>query len=77
MPYDPKAMGRVIRKLRKQRGLSQDVLSGLANIARSHLAMVECGKTAKVETLDRIATALEMPLSELFRLVEEDAEEQI
>ena len=67
MEYDYRAMGLLIRKLRKERGLSQDVLSGLAGIGRSHLAMIETGnKNASVETLWNIAAAMDMSISELF-----------
>ena len=73
MNYDYRAMGRVIGYLRVQRGLSQEVLSGLAGIARSHLAMIENGvKKPNVATLWRIAEALDMRLSELFRLIEDE-----
>lgn len=41
--FDRTAAGRVIRRLRKERGQSQGLLSGLAGIARSHLAMIESG----------------------------------
>ncbi len=67
MEYDYKQMGRLIRKLRKEKGLSQDVLSGLAGIGRSHLAMIETGrKNASVETLWNIAIALDISMAELF-----------
>ena len=72
MPFDPKAMGVVIRKLRKKQKVTQEVFSGFAAISRSHLASLERGHTAKVETYDKVATALDMPLSELFRLAEEE-----
>ena len=72
MPYDSTVTGRVIRELRQQRGLTQEVLSGLAGIARSHLAMIEGGhKCAEVETLWRIADALGIRLSDLMRMVED------
>ena len=71
MPYNNLITGQVIRRLRVQRGLSQEVLSGLAGMARSHLAMIEAGsKQASVDTLWRIAEALDMRLSELIRQVE-------
>ena len=64
-------VGRVIQEYREKRGLSQEVLSGLAGVARSHLAMIENGsKNPSVDTLWRISDALGMPLSELFRMVE-------
>lgn len=71
MTYHPYLTGEVIRLQRKKRGMSQEVLSGLAGIARSHLAMIESGsKNANVDTLWRIAAALDIPLSELLREVE-------
>lgn len=71
MRYRNAVTGRVIRELRQKRGVSQEVLSGFASISRSHLAMIESGaKNPNVDTLWRIAEALEMPLSELISLVE-------
>ena len=73
MEYNPVIMGKIIRKLRNEKGLSQDVLSGLAGIGRSHLTMIETGKKkANVETLWRVADALDLPLSHLFRLLEDE-----
>ncbi len=70
--YDPSAIGKIIRQLRTSKGMSQEVLSGFANIARSHLSMIEAGrKTANMETLWKIAQAFEMPLSELIRTAEQ------
>ena len=65
------AVGHVVRQLRKDRGLSQEVFSGLAGIARSHLAMIESGsKQANFETVWRISNSFEMPPHEFVRLVE-------
>lgn len=67
------AVGRLVRQLRKNRGLSQEVFSGLVGIARSHLAMIESGsKQANFETVWRIANAFDMASHELVRLVEEE-----
>ncbi len=41
---DAKVVGRVIRKYRKEQGMSQEVLSGLAGIGRSHLSAIERGE---------------------------------
>lgn len=74
--YDRYAVGRVVRQLRKERGRSQEVLSGLAGMARSHLAMVENGdKQANFETLWRIANALDIKPHELVRRIEEEIEQ--
>ncbi len=73
IPYNCEITGRIIRSLRIRQNLSQEVLSGLAGVARSHLAMIEAGsKNASVDTLWRIADALGLRLSELIRMVEEE-----
>ncbi len=65
-------MGRTIRALRNEKGLSQEVLSGLAGIARTHLTMIENGnKQANFETIWKIALALDMRPSELTARIEE------
>ena len=75
MQFDNAAIGQTIRNLRKQKGLSQDVLSGLAGIARTHLSMIENGsKQANFETIWRIAAALNMRPSELVRKIEQEIE---
>lgn len=71
MQFDNAAVGKTVRALRKEKGLSQDVLSGLAGIARTHLTMIENeSKQANFETLWRIATALGMRPSELVAQIE-------
>ena len=71
MQFDNSAVGKTIRALRKEKGVSQDVLSGLAGIARTHLTMIENGsKQANFETLWRLATALGRRPSELVAQIE-------
>ena len=66
MQFDNSAVGKTIRALRKEKGVSQDVLSKSAGIARTHLTMIENGsKQANFETLWRLATALGLRPSEL------------
>ena len=77
MKFDNKAVGHTIHILRESKNLSQDVLSGLAGIARSHLSMIETGtKQANFQTIWRIALALEMRPSELVARIEETAQKQ-
>ena len=72
--FNKEAAGRVIRKLRKSRGLSQEVFSGLAGLARSHLAMIESGdKQPNFETVWRIALAFGMQPHALVELIEAEA----
>ena len=75
MQYDHYITGRIIRELREQQGLTQEVLSGLAAVSRSHLAEIETGHiNANVETLWRISEALGMRMSDLMRMVEQAIE---
>ena len=72
------AVGAVIRTQRNKKKLSQEVLSGFACIARSHLAMIESGsKQANFETIWKIANALGMSQHELVFLIEKEAEERL
>lgn len=69
--FDRNAVGVVIRQLRLERRLSQEVVSGLAGIARSHLAMIETGsKQPNFETLWRIANALNLKPHDLVERIE-------
>ena len=77
MQFNNFAVGTVIRNLRKEKGISQDVLSGLAGIARTHLTMIESGtKQANFETLWKIALALDIRPSELVFKREEETERE-
>ena len=72
MKYDYRITGQVIGRLRTERGMSQELLSGLAGIELSHLGKIENGyKNASVDTLWRIAVALGVKLSELIAFVEQ------
>ena len=75
MQYNHFITGRIIRELREQRRLTQEVLSGLAAVSRSHLAEIETGHTnANGETLWKISEALGMKMSDLIRMVEQAIE---
>ncbi len=77
MQFDNKAVGRTIRRLRIEKELSQDVLSGLAGIARTHLTMIENGtKQPNLETIWKIALALNMLPSILVREIEAEISSQ-
>ena len=73
MPYNSKAFGNVIGQLRCEMGLSQEKLSGLAGISRSHLAMIENGRrTVRLDTLWKISEALGMRPSCLIEMIEDE-----
>ena len=76
MEYTPALIGKTIRDLRRANKRSQEVLSGLAGIERSHLAKIERGeKAANIETLAKISRAFDMKLSELFARIEQEQSE--
>ncbi|MGH6753143.1 MAG: helix-turn-helix domain-containing protein, partial [Bradyrhizobium sp.] len=54
------ALGRVIRRCRKQLGFSQEKLAGDAALSRNYIGQIERGeREAKVKTLIAIVRALE------------------
>ena len=69
---DSAKVGLVIQKKREEKGLSQEVVSGLAGIGRTHLSAIERGqRKPTLETFFRLAEALDMPPSELMKHIEE------
>ena len=77
MHYNQVTVGQVIRKFRIQKHMTQELLSGFAGIARSHLSMIENGtKQANMETIWRIALALEMTPSQLIAAIEDEIAQQ-
>lgn len=61
---DAKAVGEVISEIRRKKHISQEVLSGLADIGRSHLSAIERGeRKPTMETFYRICLAFGMPMS--------------
>lgn len=61
-------LGWNLRKLRVERGLSQEALALEAQVDRAYLGRVERGKeNATINTIQMLAEVLQMPISELFR----------
>ncbi|WP_077533515.1 helix-turn-helix domain-containing protein [Massiliimalia massiliensis] len=74
---DAALVGKVIAYYRMKSGVSQEVLSGLADIGRSHLSAIERGKRKPtLETLYRICTALNIKMSTVIQKLEEELEMQ-
>lgn len=68
---DPIAVGNVIANFRKKKGISQEVLSGLADIGRTHLSAIERGeRKPTLETLYRISCALDVKMSDIVKEIE-------
>lgn len=60
-------IGERIKTLRQQKGLSQGDVEKRTNMLRCYISRVENGHTVpSLETLERFARALEVPLHELF-----------
>ena len=59
-------IGRIIQAKRKSRGMSQEVLSGLAGLDRTHYSKIERGlRSPTIDTLFKIAHALDIPPHEI------------
>lgn len=64
-------VGKAISKARRSKGITQEVLSGLADIGGTHLSAIERGeRKPTLETLWRIAFALNMQPHELVIKIE-------
>jgi transcriptional regulator with XRE-family HTH domain len=61
--------GKTLRELRTERGLSQDELAARAGLDRNYIGMIERGeRNPAIVNVVKIAEALDVPPSELFRL---------
>ncbi len=68
---DSRIVGDVIADFRKRKHLSQEVLSGLADIGRTHLSAIERGeRKPTLETLYRISCALDVKMSDIVAEIE-------
>lgn len=67
----PEVFGIVVRQLRKERGLSQERLAAAAGIDRAYMGGLERGqRNPSLTTVERIAVALDMSISEVLAAVE-------
>lgn len=68
-------VGLKIRELREERGLSMRALARNSGISANALSMIERGRTSpSVSTLYKLADALEVPITSLFRDLPEGSE---
>ena len=66
-------VGKVIQECREKKGLSQEVVSGLADIGRTHLSAIERGvRKPTLETFFKLAYALDITPSELMKMIEKN-----
>ena len=70
---DSLIVGKVIQRFREEKGISQEVLSGFADIGRTHLSAIERGeRKPTLETFFKIAEALNIRPSVLLAEIEEE-----
>ena len=70
---NPIIVGNVIANFRKKKKLSQEVVSGLADIGRTHLSAIERGeRKPTLETLYKISCALDVNMSEIVKEIENE-----
>lgn len=66
------AFGRTLRKLRRDKDLSQEALASEAGLSAKHVGEIErANKDPRLTTVMRLADALELPSADLFRQVDE------
>ncbi|MBQ9080020.1 MAG: helix-turn-helix transcriptional regulator [Clostridia bacterium] len=74
---DSVTVGKVIQNYREKRGLSQEVVSGLADIGRTHLSAIERGvRKPTLDTFFKLANAMDIAPSELMKLIEDEISSQ-
>lgn len=60
--------GQKVRAERTELGLSQEALASRAGVHRTYIGMIERGeKNITLENIERVAKALNLKLSDLFR----------
>ena len=68
---DAVIVGKIIQEYREKKRLSQEVVSGLADIGRTHLSAIERGvRKPTLETFFKIADALDIKASDLMKSIE-------
>ena len=72
---DAVVVGKVIQRIRERKNVSQEVLSGLAGIGRTHLSAIERGeRKPTLETFFRLSDALDIRPSVIMSEIEKELE---
>jgi len=71
MSNEKSTIARNIKRLRKQRGLSQDKLSKLVDISHNTIIKIESGaiQSPTMNTAQKIAKALDVSVDDLMKLI--------
>ena len=66
-------LGRAIRRLRREAGLSQESFADKCKVHRTYMGAVERGETnISLDSLERIAKALDLTVGELLLAAEKE-----
>ena len=69
--FSRRTFGRAVREERLKLGLSQEDFAERARVHRTYVSSIELGKVSVgIEVANELASALDMPLSELIQLAE-------
>lgn len=67
MPDIKITFGKCVRRLREERGISQEALASEAGLDRTYVSSVERGRrNISLENIERLAKALEVEVKALF-----------
>ena len=70
------AVGKILQSYRKSKGMSQELLSGLAGLDRTHYSKLERGlRSPTIDTLFKIAKALDVPPNKIVEDMEKTINE--
>ncbi|GKL63118.1 hypothetical protein NUKP61_45870 [Klebsiella variicola] len=62
-----------LKRLRTEKGLSQEKIAELANFHRTYVSQLErCVTNISIDGLERLANALEVDVTELLRIPNDD-----
>lgn len=66
-----KKLGKRVKQLRQERGLSQEALAHLAELDRTYIPSIEKGeRNISLEVIQKLAGAFKMTISELLKGIE-------
>ena len=76
-PHFQEAFGRVLRRLRKNAGLSQETLGFESELQRNYVSLMELGKyQPTISTVFKLAYALKTTPSAMIKMVEVELADQ-
>lgn len=65
--------GRAIRKFRSEKQISQESFADMCGLHRTYISDIERGqRNVSIENIEKMANALNMNISDIFREVEQD-----